>query len=148
MFSFTFLEKLRKNIPRSMQEGTQRRWRCTGKGAILSRERMAPLYPPREREGRAPRPPTLAVCSLNDCTRCAVRVRCTWLRHESSAIRYRFAPAPYCREARVTAARRQTACRCGIAALAALAQHRTTIFLFRCEKRIFDGQEPLLSPPS
>ena len=26
------------------------------------------------------------------CTRCAVWVRCTWLRHESSASRYRYQP--------------------------------------------------------
>ena len=57
-----------------------------GKGAILSRERMAPLGPPREREESAPRPPTLRVCSLKNCTRCAVWVRCTWLRHESLRI--------------------------------------------------------------
>nr|DAV55719.1 MAG TPA: hypothetical protein [Caudoviricetes sp.] len=44
---------------------------------------MAPLDPQENARGAAPRPPTLAVYSLNDCTRCAVWVRCTWLRHES-----------------------------------------------------------------
>ena len=37
---------------------------------------------------------TLWGCSLKDCTRCAVEVRCTWLRHGSSASRYRQQPRP------------------------------------------------------
>ena len=35
-------------------EGWQRLWRCTGKGAILSRERMAPLAPQENARGLAP----------------------------------------------------------------------------------------------
>ena len=55
-----------------------------GKGDILFLEREYPPYTPKRKdEGSPPRPPTLAVCSLNNCTRCAVWVRCTWLRHES-----------------------------------------------------------------
>ena len=54
------------------------------KGDILFLERGYPPYTPKRKdEGSPPRPPTLAVCSLNNCTRCAVWVRCTWLRHES-----------------------------------------------------------------
>ena len=37
---------------------------------------------------------TLWGCSLKDCTRCAVQVRCTWLRHESSANRNCSQPRP------------------------------------------------------
>ncbi len=51
-----------------------------------------PLNPQENARGGPPRPPTLAVCSLKSCTRCAMWVRCTWLRHESSAIRYRLQP--------------------------------------------------------
>ena len=55
-----------------------------GKGDILFLEREYPPYTPKRKdEGSSPRPPTLRDCSLNDCARCAVRVRCTWLRHES-----------------------------------------------------------------
>ena len=46
------------------------------------------------------------------------QVRCTWLRHESLLL-LPLATAPYYREARVTIARRRTACGRGIAALAA-----------------------------
>ena len=42
----------------------QRRWRCTDKGAILSRERMAPLDPPRERKGLCPLTPHIAGLQL------------------------------------------------------------------------------------
>ena len=37
---------------------------------------------------------TLWGCSSKDCTRCAVEVRCTWLRHGSSVSRYRQQPRP------------------------------------------------------
>ena len=37
---------------------------------------------------------TLWGCSLKDCTRYAVQVRCTWLRHESSANRNCSQPRP------------------------------------------------------
>ena len=78
---------------------------------ILSFSKVSiPLEPPRERtRGLAPRPRTLAVCSSKSCTRCAVWVRCTWLRHGS----LRFVTTrnrALLREARVTIARRRTAC--------------------------------------
>ena len=42
------------------------------KGDILFLEREYPPYTPKRKdEGSPPRPPTLAVCSLNNCTRCA-----------------------------------------------------------------------------
>ena len=63
-------------------------WGRGTKGGILFPKRIPPLNPPEKGEGSPPRPPTLAVCSSNNCTRCAVWVRCTWLRHESSANRY------------------------------------------------------------
>ena len=37
-------------------------------------------------------PPAGGAKGLPGCTRCAVWVRCTWLRHESSASRYRLQP--------------------------------------------------------
>ena len=64
------------------------------KGGILFSKRIPPFEPPEKDEGRSPRPPTLAVCSLKGCTRCAVQVRCTWLRHESSACRFMLQPRP------------------------------------------------------
>ena len=64
------------------------------KGGILFPKRIPPLEPPEKGEGSPPRPPTLAVCSLKGCTRCAVQVRCTWLRHESSACRFMLQPRP------------------------------------------------------
>ena len=54
------------------------------KGGILFPKRIPPLNPPEKGEGSCPSTPlTLAVLGSNDCTRCAVWVRCTWLRHES-----------------------------------------------------------------
>ena len=64
------------------------------KGGILFPKRIPPLEPPEKGEGRPPRPPTLQALGLKGCTRCAVEVRCTWLRHESSASRYRQQPRP------------------------------------------------------
>ena len=43
------------------------------KGAILSRERMAPFDPQENARGSAPRPRTLAVSILKSRTRCAIR---------------------------------------------------------------------------
>ena len=64
------------------------------KGGILFPKRIPPLEPPEKGEGRPPRPPTLRALGLKDCTRCAVEVQCTWLRHGSSASRYRQQPRP------------------------------------------------------
>ena len=87
-FPLFFLRKRSELVPRTMR-GTRER------GIFSFSEREYPPYTPKSKdEGRAPRPPTLAVCSSNNCTRCAVWVRCTWLRHESSAIRCRYQPRP------------------------------------------------------
>ena len=64
------------------------------KGGVLFPKRIPPLEPPEKGEGRPPRPPTLRALGLKDCTRCAVEVQCTWLRHGSSASRYRQQPRP------------------------------------------------------
>ena len=68
---------------KSAEGGLPLAWECAVKGGILFSKRIPPLYPPREGRGGPPRPPTLRVLFLNDCTRCAVWVQCTWLRHES-----------------------------------------------------------------
>ena len=48
--------------------------RGAAKGAILSRERMAPFRSPKRTQGALPlAPAALAVCSLKSCTRCAIR---------------------------------------------------------------------------
>ena len=80
------------------------------KGGILFPKRIPPLNPPEKGEGSSPRPPTLAVCSLKSCTRCAIRcgVHGFAMNHCDSK---HSATAPYYREARVTIAWRQTACR-------------------------------------
>ena len=98
------------------------------KGGILFPKRIPPLNPPEKGEGSSPRPPTLAVCRLKSCTRCALHSRwqlccLTDVAYPLRVIRcgvhgfamnpcesLRLATAPYYREARVTVARRQTAC--------------------------------------
>ena len=59
------------DFPARAREGERRARRGT-KGGILFPKRIPPLNPPEKGEGRAPRPPTLTVCSLNGCTRCAM----------------------------------------------------------------------------
>ena len=58
-------------------------------GYSLSSEReQPPLHPPRERdEGPSPSPPHIGSLDLEELLSLRNRVRCTWLRHESSAIR-------------------------------------------------------------
>ena len=113
--------------------------RGAAKGAILSRERMAPFRSPKRTQGALPLDPrTLAVFILKNCTRCALHSRwqlccLTDVAYPLRVIRcgvrgfatslcesVHSATAPYYREARVTVDRRQTACGRGIAALAAL----------------------------
>ena len=69
-----------------------------------------PFDPPRERKGHCPLTPTLADCSLKSCTRCAIGCGVHGFAM-SPYDSFSFATAPYYREARVTTARRQTACR-------------------------------------
>ena len=81
------------------------------RGILSFSKESIPLKPPRERtRGLPPRPHTLAVSILKNCTRCAIRCGVHGFAMnpcESSPV----ATAPYYREARVTVARRQTACR-------------------------------------
>ena len=83
------------------------------RGAILfPRKENSPPYTPQEKgtRGLPPRPRTLAVCSLKSCTRCAIGCGVHGFAM-SPYDSFSFATAPYYREARVTTARRQTACR-------------------------------------
>ena len=81
--------------------------RGAAKGAILSRERMAPFRSPKRTRGESPSTPDIGSLDLEELHTlritqplaallpygCGIplagnQVRCTWLRHESSAIRY------------------------------------------------------------
>ena len=82
------------------------------RGAILfPRKENSPPYTPQEKgtRGLPPRPRTLAVCSLKSCTRCGIGCGVHGFAMNPCES-LRLATAPYCREARVTFARRQTAC--------------------------------------
>ncbi len=54
-----------------------------GKGAILSRERMAPFKSPKRTRGEFPSTPDIDSFRLEELLSLRNRVRCTWLRHES-----------------------------------------------------------------
>ena len=100
-----------------------------GERGIFSHVREYPPWPPQENtRGEPLAPPTLAVCSLKSCTRCALHSR--WQLCCLTDVAYPLrvigcgvhgfamnpceslpvATAPYYREARVTFPRRQTAC--------------------------------------
>ena len=66
--------------------------RGAAKGAILSRERMAPFRSPKRTRGEGPSPPDIAGLGLEELLSLRNQVRCTWLRHEASAIRYWLQP--------------------------------------------------------
>ena len=71
---------------------------------------MAPFDPQENARGLPPRPRTLAVCSSKSCAACGIRCGV----HGFAMNPYYSLPlatAPYYRGARVTLARRQTACR-------------------------------------
>ena len=61
-------------------------------GAILSRERMAPFQSPKRTQGTLPLDPDIGSRALEELRSLRNRVRCTWLRHESSASRHRLQP--------------------------------------------------------
>ena len=74
---FQFLKNLlfrtgAKRFAALVPQGSNADGAARGKGDILSRERISPLGPPREREGITPRPPTLPDLGLKNCTRCAI----------------------------------------------------------------------------
>ena len=91
------------------REGQRLQRCCVPKGGILFPKRIPPLNPPEKGEGSPPRPPTLAVSILKSCAACGIRCGVHGFAMnpcESLPV----ATAPYCREARVTFAWRQTAC--------------------------------------
>ena len=57
--------------------------RGAAKGAILSRERMAPFRSPKRTRGEGPSTPDIAGLGLEELLSLRNQVRCTWLRHES-----------------------------------------------------------------
>ena len=138
-FLFLFFAQVQRKL-RHWCRGESSAWRCTDKGGYsLSRKRVSPLNPREKgRGGLPPRPRTLAVCGSKSCAACGLHSRwqlccLTDVAYPLRVIRcgvhgFAMSPceslpvatAPYYREARVTAARRQTACGRGIAALAAL----------------------------
>ena len=63
-----------------------------GKGDILFREREYPPYTPKRTQGALPLDPAIAGLQLEGLHALRNRVRCTWLRHESSAIRDWYQP--------------------------------------------------------
>ena len=81
------------------------------RGILSFSKESIPLKPPRERtRGLAPRPRTLADRHLKSCAACGIGCGVRGFAtgpYVSSPL----ATAPYYREARVTTARRQTACR-------------------------------------
>ena len=58
------------------------------KGAILSRERMAPFRSPKRTQGALPLDPNIDSLDLEELLSLRNRVRCTWLRHEPLPPRY------------------------------------------------------------
>ena len=66
----------------------------TGKRGIFSfvKENIPLLNPQEKERGEAPSTPDIAGLGLEELRSLRNRVRCTWLRHESSASRYYFQP--------------------------------------------------------
>ena len=58
------------------------------KGAILFRIREWPLWNPKRMRGEDPSTPDIGSLDFEELHTLRNRVRCTWLRHESSANRY------------------------------------------------------------
>ena len=82
------------------------------RGAILfPRKENSPPYTPQEKgtRGLPPRPRTLAVSILKSCSACGIRCGAHGFAM-NPCISLLLSTAPYYREARVTFARRQTAC--------------------------------------
>ena len=94
--------------------------RIKGDTLFLERE-YPPLSPERKDEGSCPSTPHIGRLALEELRGLRNRVRCTWLRHESSAIRCRYQPRPTpwgasdgstaadCLRGRLCCARRRTA---------------------------------------
>ena len=86
----------------------------------FSHVREWPPWTPKRTQGALPLDPAIAGLQLEGLHALRNQVRCTWLRHESSASRYRYQPRLTIvrREWRFLGGRLRT--ECGIAALAAL----------------------------
>ena len=81
------------------------------RGIFSFSEREYPPYTPKRKdEGSPPRPPTLQVWGLKSCSACGIRCGVHGFAM-NPYVSLRLATAPYYREARVTIAWRQTACR-------------------------------------
>ena len=115
---------------------------CLSKGVFSFRREYPLLNPQRKAGGVPPRPPTLLALCLKDCTRCAVQVRCTWLRHEPLQVVTGINRA-LLRGAQVTVVRRRTAV--GAAALLRLPLGNTGGNEKRPRQRSFSS---LISPCS
>ena len=90
----------------------------SGKGDILSRERISPLDLQENARVLPLDPAALAVCSSKSCGAC--RIGCGVRGFATGPCEsIHVATAPYYREARMTVVRRRTACGGGFAALAA-----------------------------
>ena len=90
--------------------GFPARRRVRQRGPFSHVREWPPLDPPRERKGLCPLTPPLQASSSKSCAACGIRCGVHGFAMspcESPPI----AAAPYCREARVTFPRRQTACR-------------------------------------
>ena len=109
-FLFLFFAQVQRKL-RHWCRGESSAWRCTDKGGYsLSRKRVSPLNPREKGRGVLPLDPAyIGSLWLEELRGLRNRVRCTWLRHES----LRFVAdinRALLREARVTVARRRTAC--------------------------------------
>ena len=97
--------------PRDARNRESSAWRCTDKGGYsLSRKRVSPLNPREKGRGAFPLDPAaLAVLGLKSYAACGIGCSVRGFAtgpYVSSPL----ATAPYYREARVTIARRRTAC--------------------------------------
>ena len=64
------------------------------KGGILFPKRIPPLNPPEKGKGSCPLTPHIGSLNLEELRSLRNQVRCTWLRHESSACRFMLQPRP------------------------------------------------------
>ena len=65
-----------------------------GKGGYSLLEENTPFVSPREGRGAFPSTPDIAGWQLEELRSLRNQVRCTWLRHESSACRFMLQPRP------------------------------------------------------
>ena len=63
-----------------------------GERGIFSHVREYPPWTPRRTRGENPSTPDIGSLDFEELHTLRNRVRCTWLRHESSAIRYQSQP--------------------------------------------------------